>query len=197
MPIAPSAPLQIQPRSRSRRAHARQWYSTIAVCAILFLAALVILPSALGLSPHVVRDGAMSGSIAKGSVTLTESVPATDLAVGDVIVFDAPADSGLGGDLTRRIASIQGAAVTTTRDLDGAEDPWVISLDRATEERVVVDLPFLGSGYSWLTGGSTARWLIGIPFLLLVMLALSEFLVSRGGAGRAGGMRPRPATRGV
>ena len=78
------------------------------------MAACLLLPASLGLSQHVVPDGAMGGDLARGALLFERPVQTADqLNVGDVITFprpDAPAVM-----VTRRVVSIDGSHVVDPR----------------------------------------------------------------------------------
>ncbi|MBJ7359907.1 hypothetical protein [Nocardioides sp.] len=135
---------------------------------------LVFLPTVLGLHRYVVADRAMEGSadgIHRGSVALTRKVPATDLTVGDVIVFRPPdAAGGSSGDsVTRRIVAIQDGVARTRGDNKDGDDPWRLDVSASTYPRVEFVIPWIGYPFSGEAG--QGGW-----FLLVAMTALALVL---------------------
>jgi len=108
---------------------------------------LALLPIGFGLERYVVTGDEMSPSIGRGSVVLEREVPVSDLAAGDVITFDPPADAGVAGPVTRRIVSIDRGWVQTRADSGTALDPWTLPLDSPAQQRVVAHLPYVGYVY--------------------------------------------------
>jgi len=154
---------------------------------------LVFLPSVLGLHRYVVADGSMDGgldgSIGRGSVALTREVPATDLSIGDVIVFRPPAEEGgdVAGRVTRRVVAIQHGVARTRGDNIEAEDPWRIDVSRSTYPRVEFVVPWIGYPFTGQAG--QGGW-----FLLVAMIVVALVLavaVPRPGAGPRGTRRRR------
>lgn len=179
MMIAPHEPyVELIPQPRRRRPRLRQVLAAVCVLLGLALAALVVLPSALGLSGHVVRDDAMSGSISAGSMIFTKPVPVADLVVGDVISYLPPDGSGVDEVVTRRVSAIEHDAFTTARDVDGVVDPWTVRFDDPIQQQVVLDLPVLGSVADAVTS-SWLVWGLGLPFALLALVVLGEAVVRR------------------
>ena len=88
----------------------------------------------------------MTGTYDKGSLVLDEVVPVRELRVGDVITYMPPAGDHL---ITHRISWIgrdaTGARVFRTKgDANPVADPWTFRLDRQTQARVRVGVPYAG-----------------------------------------------------
>ena len=103
--------MEITTRPRSRRwRRLAGWLSLLTAA----MAACLLLPASLGLSQHVVADGAMGGSLARGALVFERPVRTVDqLAVGDVITFPRPDPPG--ALVTRRVVSIEGPHVRHPR----------------------------------------------------------------------------------
>jgi len=147
---------------------------------------LVFLPSVLGLHRNVVADrsmdGGLEGSIGRGSVALTREVPATDLTIGDVIVFRPPLEGGgLAAPVTRRVVAISHGQARTRGDNIEAEDPWRIDVSTSTYPRVEFVVPWVGYPFTGQAG--QGGWL-----LLVAMIALALVLAV---AAQPGGTRRR------
>lgn len=123
------------------------------VGAVVGLVCIVVaaLSMLLGVTPLVFRSGSMSPEIPTGSLALARSVPASEIAVGDVVSVDnqqgvrithrvvdlaaAPADSGV-------VATLQG-------DANPVPDVSPYVFDHA--DRVFFHIPAIGYAVGWLT----------------------------------------------
>src|SRR3954470_22277790 len=112
------------------------------------LAAVMVLPSALGYGRYVVTGRSMSGTYSRGSLVFDRPVSTKSLRVGDVITYQPPRGAGPGGLLTHRIVWIGRAhgarAFRTKGDANARPDPWRFELARATQAKVVFSVPLLG-----------------------------------------------------
>jgi signal peptidase len=113
---------------------------------------LVLLPTVLGLDRYVVTDRAMHGSFGRGSVVLARDVPASDLKVGDVIMFSPP---GAHADdrVIRRIMAIDGEVAVLSAGA-GDEDPTRVALTDEPYARVWRGVPWIG--YPFVVDGGWA-----------------------------------------
>ena len=132
---------------------AGRWASGAALLAGVAMALLVLLPAVLGWERYVIVSGSMTGSYDRGSLVLAEVVPVADLKIGDVITYRPPAGDHL---ITHRIAWIGrdagGARVFRTKgDANRVADPWTFRLDRPTQARARVGVPFAGHVLSGLS----------------------------------------------
>ena len=98
----------------------------------LALAALMLIPAALGYQRYVITGDSMCGSIDRGSIVFDEAVPVSDLREGDVITYDPPASSRVEGPVTHRIDAIEangkgGCRFRTAGDANEAPDPWTFA----------------------------------------------------------------------
>ena len=136
---------------------------------------LALLPIGLGLERYVVTSDEMAPAIDRGAVVLERSVPVSDLRAGDVITFRPPAGSGVRGSVTRRITTIDAGRAHTRADAKPEPDPWTLLLDRPSEQRVVMSLPYVGYVYLALTGTgpgpAAAALAAGAAGLALALLA--------------------------
>jgi signal peptidase len=139
---------------------------------------LVFLPSVLGLQRFVVTDRAMEGdaegSISRGSVALTRTVPAADLAVGDVIVLRPPGEDGSPAEdsVTRRIVAIKSGEARTRGDNLDVDDPWRVDVSTGTYPRVVFAVPWIGRPFSG-QAGEGGWWLLVAVIVVAFAVALA------------------------
>ena len=169
--------MEISLGARSRRPRGRSRLVD-ALCVFVILASLALLvPSFLGLQRHVVRDNAMDGTYGQGALLYSETVPAADLRVGDVITFAPPAGSDLTTDVTRRIVAIDGAGsdagVRTGGDAAGDPDPWTLRLT-GDQQRVRYAVPAAGYLMLGLDDGPTRVALIGVPAAIIALVSAAE-----------------------
>ena len=158
--------------TRSRSARIASGLSALAVAAALALAALMLVPAALGFHRYVITGDSMSGTYDRGSLVVDEEVPVSDLEVGDVITYDPPATAGVEGPITHRIVSIRTnrhgqPRFRTEGDANPSSDPWTFTLDQPTQARVAFDVPYVGFVFSALSLRLVRILLIGLPALLI------------------------------
>jgi len=168
-----------QPRSWSRRAGAA--VATALCTACVALAAVMLMPALLGYERYVITSGSMTGSYDRGSIVFAKPVPVADLRVGDVITYVPPAGAGPSGLVTHRIASIApdpaGRLVFRTQgDANPGPDPWTFTLDQPTQARVDFHLPYVGFAFAALADRTLRMIVIGLPALLLGLVAAARLL---------------------
>lgn len=146
-----SLELLVTPRRRLRRA--RRWVVRGCAGVLMVLLLAFVVPAAFGLSHCTVSDDAMSGTMGRGSVVFTRPLLTADLEIGDVITYPRPSGSG-STMITRRVVDIQAGEIWTSRDRDGAIDPWTISPGQVTQARAVADLPYAGYVYDAVSRGA-------------------------------------------
>ena len=154
----------------------------------LLLAAMLFLSVGPRLLPYqslVVRSGSMSPHIPVGSLVLYHRAAATQIKVGDVIVFAKPGSPD--EKVTHRVYRIgqgpNGRYFETKGDANGAPDAWRIS---ATGSGWVAfaHAPDVGYVLGYLQTGSARMLLIVVPALLLGVLTLIEIWRPRSRARR-------------
>ena len=143
---------------------------------VLLLAALILVPAALGLERYTIAGGSMEGTYDVGSIVFEEVVPVQDLRVGDVITYVPPAESGIDTLVTHRIVEIDGSEFRTQGDANADVDPWTFELTAATQGRVVWHVPVAGYAFLALQDRSLRMLLIGLPAALIALFALRELL---------------------
>lgn len=187
-PVAlPEAEAPAVPRARRSLAVRTGRVAAAGVAAVL-LAAMLLLsvgPRVLPYQSLVVRSGSMSPHIPIGSLVLYRRAAATQIKVGDVIVFAKPGNPD--EKVTHRVYRISpgpnGRYFETKGDANGAPDAWRIS---ATGSGWVAfaHVPDVGYVLGYLQTGSARMLLIVIPALLLGALTVVEIWRPRGGARR-------------
>jgi signal peptidase I len=143
---------------------------------VLLLAALILVPAALGLERYAIAGGSMKGTYDLGSLVFEEVVPVQNLRVGDVITYVPPAESGIDTLVTHRIVEIDGSEFRTQGDANADVDPWTFELTAANQSRVVWHLPLAGYPFLALQDRSLRMLLIGLPAAVIALIALRELL---------------------
>lgn len=145
------------------------------------VAATYLVPTLLGYERYVITGGSMSGTFEKGSLAFERPVNVRELAVGDVITYLPPPDSGVGTLVTHRIVAADvnesGARVFVTKgDANEARDPWTFTLDEGTQPTVQFTVPVAGHALIALADRDTRMLVVGVPAALIALLGLAELV---------------------
>lgn len=181
----PPADHEVTAVTRIRRSAAvgRRVVATLTVVVLTVVGLAVVVPSLVGFHLYAIATGSMTGTLDVGTLAIAREVPVDDLAVGDIITYVPPADTGIAHPVTHRIATIErgegGVPTFVTRgDANGDVDPWDFSLDAATQARVERQIPWLGQPVLALTDPRTRFLAIGIPALAVGLLALRDLVAA-------------------
>lgn len=165
-------------RRRSPLRKAGAIATTLAAIATFLLAGVVLLPGLLGLERYVITGGSMSGTFERGAVVLAQVVPVGDLAVGDIITYMPPSDSGINELVTHRIESITASATgpvfVTHGDANASADSWSFQLSAPTQARVEVAVPHVGWAFIALADKDLRMLIIGLPAALIALMSVVE-----------------------
>ena len=156
-----------------------QWTINVLLVAVTLVAAAYLVPTLFGYERYVITGGSMSGTFEKGSIAFEKPVDVSELAVGDVITYQPPANSGVGNLVTHRIVAAgrgeDGARVFRTQgDANADRDPWKFSLDQGSQPVVQLTVPFVGYGLIALADRRTRMLVVGLPAALIALLSLVE-----------------------
>ncbi|GGK78347.1 signal peptidase I [Ornithinimicrobium pekingense] len=151
----------------------------LALVVVALACAAYLLPHLLGYERYVITGGSMSGSIEKGSIVFERPRPVEELAVGDVITYLPPADSGVANLVTHRIVEIEtderGELVMRTKgDANADVDPWTFSLVDDVQPVVEHTVPKVGYLLIALADREVRMLVIGVPAAIIALLALVE-----------------------
>lgn len=148
----------------------------LALVAVTLACAVYLLPGLLGYERYVITGGSMTGAIDKGSLAFEKPVPTADLAVGDVITYLPPADSGVENLVTHRIVQVDAGAtkLRTKGDANADIDPWTFSLTADTQPVEQFSVPYVGYALIALADRETRMLVIGGPAALIALLSLVE-----------------------
>lgn len=158
---------------------------SVLVNSLLLVATLAglayLAPSLLGYERYVITGGSMTGTIDKYSIVFERDVPVADLAVGDVITYLPPPDSGVTNLVTHRIIDIGTAQdgsplLRTQGDANPQPDPWTFSLTAAEQPVVRHHVPEVGRVMVALADRDVRVLAIGIPAGLLALLSGAELV---------------------
>ena len=173
------------------RSPALRWLTRIVSWAILGIALLVVAglvaitigPRFLPYQALVVRSGSMAPTIPTGSVVFYRQVNASDVKVGQVIVFSKPGQPD--ERITHRVYKIgngsTGKYFITKGDANGAPDDWrVPAVGKGWVARFHV--PTLGYVLADMQLTTARLLLLLIPAVLLGVITLVEIWRDRGTA---------------
>lgn len=158
----------------------------LAICitavAALVLAAVVIGPRFLPYRALIVRSGSMHPTIPTGSVAFYRQEKATQVRVGQIILFSEPGDANIW--ITHRVVRIgdgsSGRFFITKGDANALPDPWRVPAE-GTGWVVSYHVPYIGYALSALSDG-WARWvLIALPAFCLAFLLLLQLVKGKQG----------------
>ncbi|MGH3632094.1 MAG: signal peptidase I [Sciscionella sp.] len=163
------------------RAHGLPWrvvsplILAFAAVVVIGLLALTIGPRLLPYQALVVRSGSMAPTIPTGSVAFYRKVQASNVKVGDVIVFSKPGDSS--ERVTHRVYQIGNASTgryfVTKGDANGAPDDWRVPAV-GTGWRESFHVPVLGYALYDLQSTLGRLLLLLVPAVLLAAITLYE-----------------------
>jgi len=159
------------------------WWIAIIVILAAGAAALMLVPGLLGLERYVITGGSMSGTFERGALVFEEQVAVDSLAVGDVITYLPPANSGVHELVTHRIVSITenprvaGQRVLRTQgDANDSVDPWTFTLQSSLQPRVVGWVPAVGWIFIALSIPGIRMLIIGLPAAIIALLFLRDLV---------------------
>ena len=116
---------------------------------------LVLLATFFQVTLIMFKTGSMSPTIPAGSLAVVHKIPASDIAVGDVLTVDRPGML----PVTHRVTSVEGAGdgrtITMKGDANDAEDPSPYTVTEA--RRVIVSVPYLAHVVLWFAN----PWVLG------------------------------------
>lgn len=152
---------------------------TLALVAVVLVAAGFIIPGLMGYERYVIVGGSMSGTFERGSVAFEKVTPVEELEVGDIVTYQPPPDSGLATLVTHRIVSVQekrdGARVFRTKgDANADVDPWTFRLPEGEQPRVDFTVPLVGHAFIAIADPDKRILLVGIPAGLVCLVSLVE-----------------------
>lgn len=182
-PTVPAGPPVSAPRTGPNMlAKVGMWlFAAVVTVALVGLLAITVGPRFLPYQALVVRSGSMSPTIPTGSVVFYRKVPASQVKVGDVIVFDVPGRSGM--RVTHRVYRIRtgstGRYFITKGDANAVPDDWHIPAV-GTGWVATAHIPVIGYVLYALQSTIARLLLLVIPALALGAITLHEIWRDRG-----------------
>lgn len=156
-----------------------QVFSWVLLAAVIVGAlALIAVPKASGARPLTVLSGSMTGAFEIGDVVIVKPVDTDELAIGDVITFQAQSnDPTL---TTHRIVGLtfgsEGTQFVTQGDANNAADLSPISPEQVRGE-VWYSVPLVGYVSVWLAGG----WMrTGVDLFAVGLLLYGGWFITAG-----------------
>ncbi len=155
-----------------------RWLGAGATLLCIALAAVLLIPAALGYQRYVIVSGSMTGTYDRGSIVFDKEVPVSDLKVGDPITYQPPPNASPEKLLTHRIVWIgqnkQGAETFRTKgDANETADPWTFTLDKPDQAKVAFSVPYVGYVLAALSIPTVRMLAIGIPAVVVAFLILA------------------------
>jgi signal peptidase len=166
--------VEVEPRSK----RALRWLGALATVLCVALAAILLVPAALGFQRYVIVSGSMTGTYDKGSIVFDKEVPVSDLEAGNVITYEPPPGASSQKFVTHRIFRIEenakGERVFRTKgDANETADPWTFTLDKPDQAKVAFSVPYVGYLLAALSIPTVRMLAIGIPAVLVALLILA------------------------
>lgn len=147
---------------------------------VLALVFVDVGPRLLPYEALVVRSGSMSPTMPTGSLVVYHKIEASQLKVGDIIVFNKPNDPS--EKVTHRIFAIRDGAggkyFLTKGDANLVPDAWTIPA-RGSGWEASWHLPDVGYLLWYIQTGTLRLLLILVPAAALALLALNDFRRAR------------------
>lgn len=177
-----------EPR-RGTAARTAAWLVNIVMVAATVAGVGYLAPSLFGYERYVITGGSMSGTFEKGSIAFEKRVPVEDVAVGDVITYLPPADSGTHHLVTHRVIAdtvlpTGQRQLQTQGDANPDPDPWTFTLTGSTQPVVRTTVPLVGWVFVALADRETRMIAIGVPAGLIALASLIELGRGIGGTRR-------------
>ena len=147
----------------------------IALVALAAVLALAVAPRLFGYGTLVVHGGSMGETIPTGSLVFTRWLPAENVRIGDVILFQEQTETGRARPKLHRVVSLEksdGQVIVRTKgDANDSPDPlpYVLS-DRVLTP--VYHLPYLGYLVGYVATPLGWAVLIALPGSVLCLAAL-------------------------
>ena len=161
-------------KQNSRLGRVGRWVLNLALGAALLAAGAMLAAALLGYQRYVITGDSMTGAYDRGSLLFSETVPVSELEVGDVITYAPPPRSGVEGMVTHRIVSAgqdrSGARSFRTKgDANQSQDPWRFTLGQPEVARASAGVPYVGFAFAALGMREVRMLLIGLPALLIAI----------------------------
>lgn len=184
-------------RGRSLSGHSsRLWFAWSLLRSVILTSAAVLgivcvlvfgVSFAFGLRPLIVLSGSMEPTLPVGSVVFSRTVPAAELAVGDIATLERPRGLGL---ITHRVTSVHDVDGTTVDvtlrgDANATDDPEPYAVD--TAGLYVFHVPYMGTVAMVLKTGYGIGFAVASALVLIVVFLLDPHRLRHPQAAPLGG----------
>jgi len=149
---------------------------------LVFIVAFIVMCSAVLSGNWQIRpilSGSMRPGFSIGGVAITQTIPTSQLKVGDVAVFHPPFLKNV--TYIHRIISIKKSnnqfIIHTKGDDNPIADPWVLRITSKNSYVARFTLPFIGYAAVWVhsyNGKKILLTIAGILFIIFIMSILLE-----------------------
>ncbi len=142
------------------------------------LAAILLIPAALGYQRYVIVSGSMTGTYDRGSIVYDKEVPVSGLRVGDPITYPRASRrlAREAADSPHRLDRPNGGGeeiYRTKGDANETADPWTFTLEKPAQAKVAFSVPYVGYFLAALSIPTVRMLAIGIPAVLVAFLILA------------------------
>jgi signal peptidase I len=169
------------PRIRWRKHTFLQWLTVFLLLPSAAILSLSAIPSLLGMTTLVVQGGSMGLTCPNGSLVIAETVKATEVTLGDVIVLRRSGPAGAPLWVIHRAVSIRQADgqvfVHTKGDANKVVDPQEYAVPSRVE-RASMTLPYLGLLVGFGVSGLGRALLFLCPAVAFTVLVLQDMRTS-------------------
>jgi signal peptidase I len=169
------------PRIRWRKHSFLQWLTVILLLPSAVILSLSAIPSLLGMTTLVVQGGSMGVTCPNGSLVIAETVKATEVTLGDIIVLRRSGPEGAPLWVIHRAVSVRRADgqvfVHTKGDANKAVDPQEYAVP-SNVERADMTLPYLGLLVGFGVSGLGRALLFLCPAVAFTVLVLQDMRTS-------------------
>ena len=171
-PTEPEEPTHTPRRSLVRRL-ARLVSTLVTAVAIGFMLLATVGPRLLPFQTFYVQSGSMRPGIPVGALVVATRTPASELHVGDIIVFNRPGQPG--EMVTHRIFAIEdspsGPQFVTKGDANSVPDPWRVSVS-GDGWKYKYSAPWVGYAVGYLRVGLASIGARGALVIIGMVVAL-------------------------
>jgi len=137
----------------------------------------MLVPPLLGYDLYAIDGGSMEPTIHRGAIAYAREVPVAELRRNDVITYVPPGHSR---PVTHRVVAVtrpdprRGPVFQTKGDANRAADARLFHLDRPTQARFEISIPYLGWALLFL-GTSMGKVIgLGLPAVLVAVWVVAS-----------------------
>ena len=148
--------------------------TTLFALALTAFLAMAVGPRIFGYHTLTMLTGSMAPLINPGDVVVTMPVPASEIKVGDIIIYHIPVEDQRVEThrVTQLTTNADGSIVVQTKgDANNGIDPWLATITAPTVDRHVATVPYVGQAIRTLREPLILNTLMyGAPAVLVVTM---------------------------